>query len=393
MAAICRALLVGFELPVRDGHLPEHPDFKILSLDQLLQAFVLILHLLETLMIKGLHFGFDIPEDAGDILADEVIRFHWGPPGESHFGSISGFTDRAANAVPGRESKVRNGAGSPGTCSGGTALSLPDAANKGDKTMVEKMPALFLGHGNPMNALRMNRYSQGWRNLGVHLRRPEAVLAISAHWYVDRTATTGNSSPETIHDFYGFPQELFRMSYPAPGNPALALKVSELLHSVGATVDGRRGLDHGAWAVLCHLFPDADIPVVQLSIDSTKPPEFHYQVGRLLRPLRDEGVLVIGSGNLVHNLHAYRWNDQECEPYAWAIEFEAESRMLMLAGRGAQLVDYLGMGETAKLACPTPDHFLPLLYILGLQEEGEPVSFPVDGIDGGSVSMLAVRIG
>jgi 4,5-DOPA dioxygenase extradiol len=259
--------------------------------------------------------------------------------------------------------------------------------------MGDIMPALFLGHGNPMNALQSNMFTEGWRKLGSGLPGPKAVLAISAHWYIANTAVTGSAAPETIHDFYGFPRELFDVTYPAAGKPELAERVRELLQPLDVLRNDRRGLDHGVWAVLCHLFPDADIPVVQLSIDSTKEPEFHFDIGRRLGPLRDEGVLVIGSGNIVHNLRAYRWGEQGAPPFDWALRFETGARKLMLEGNGQRLVDFMKMGDDALLASPTPDHFLPLLYILGLQREHEPVSFPVEGIEGGALSMLSVRIG
>ena len=255
------------------------------------------------------------------------------------------------------------------------------------------MPALFLAHGNPMHALWTNDITEAWRRLGSSLPRPKAILAISAHWYIADTVVTGSSAPETIHDFYGFPHELFEVRYPAPGSPALAERVRQLLQPLDVGYNDHRGLDHGVWAVLRHLFPDADIPVVQLSIDSTKEPEFHFETGRQLRPLREEGVLVIGSGNIVHNLRAYRWDEPVAPPFDWALRFEAGVRELILEGNGRQLVDFMRSGEDAMLASPTPDHFLPLLYILGLQGKDEVVSFPVEGIEGGSLSMLSVKVG
>ncbi|NTU58975.1 MAG: 4,5-DOPA dioxygenase extradiol [Chlorobiaceae bacterium] len=255
------------------------------------------------------------------------------------------------------------------------------------------MPALFLGHGNPMNALQSNKYSEGWRQLGVSLPRPKAILSVSAHWYVDETAVTGSSSPETIHDFYGFPRELFEFSWPAPGSPELAGRVRTQLLPLNVRLDQQRGLDHGTWSVLCHMYPAADIPVVQLSIDETKGPDFHYEMGRLLQPLRDEGVLIVGSGNIVHNLRAYAWGDDQVQPFDWAVRFESAARKLMLEGRDRDLVDYRSFGEDARLSVPSPDHFLPLLYVLGLRMDGDKVSFPVEGIEGGSLSMLSVRIG
>ena len=266
-------------------------------------------------------------------------------------------------------------------------------ANHDPTAMSNLMPAIFMAHGNPMHALRTNRFTESWRRLGSGLPKPEAILAVSAHWYIQESSVTGSDAPETLHDFHGFPPELSRVGYPAPGSPALAERVRELLRPAEVVRNDHRGLDHGVWAVLCHLFPDADIPVVQLSIDSTKAPQFHFDTGRRLSPLREEGVLVLASGNIVHNLRAYRWDDPEAAPFDWALRFEAESRRLIADGQGRRLVDYLDIGEDALLSSPTPDHFLPLLYILGLQREGEPVSFPVEGIEGGSLSMLSVRIG
>ena len=255
------------------------------------------------------------------------------------------------------------------------------------------MPALFLGHGNPMHALQTNPVTDAWRKLGSSLPKPTAILAISAHWYVPHVMVTGSMAPETIHDFYGFPSRLFEMTYPAVGSPGLAQRVRELLEPLDVSQDDDRGLDHGVWAVLCHVFPDADVPVVQLSIDSTKDPAFHFETGRTLRPLRDEGVLVVGSGNIVHNLHSYRWDDPAAVPYEWASRFEGEVRRLVIEGDGHRLVDLMMTGDDARLCSPTPDHFLPLLYILGLRGDDEAVSFPVEGIEGGSLSMLSVKVG
>jgi 4,5-DOPA dioxygenase extradiol len=200
-------------------------------------------------------------------------------------------------------------------------------------------------------------------------------------------------APRTIHDFGGFPPELYRVAYPAPGNPVLANRVRELLAPLPVGLDTEWGLDHGTWSVLCHVFPKADVPVVQLSIDETRPPEFHHEIGKRLAPLRDEGVLVIGSGNLVHNLHAYAWGRRPVAPFEWAVRFEKKVRELLLAGDDASLVDYESLGPDARMSVPTPDHYLPLLHVIALRRKGEPVTFPVEGVDGGSISMLAFRIG
>lgn len=255
------------------------------------------------------------------------------------------------------------------------------------------MPAIFFGHGNPMNALAQNAYTRAWNSIGAQIPRPKAILCISAHWYAPYTALTGMQSPRTIHDFGGFPRELFEFSYPAPGDPALAVRVRELLEPLDAGIDQQWGLDHGTWSVLAHVFPQADVPVVQLSIDETKPPHFHFEAGKLLAPLRDENVLVMGSGNVVHNLHAYAWGRHPAEPFDWAVRFDARVRELLTDGDMAPLVDYESLGRDALLSAPTPDHYLPLLYIAGMRRAGDAVSFPVTGMDGGSISMLSVRFG
>ena len=259
--------------------------------------------------------------------------------------------------------------------------------------MRERTPAIFFGHGNPLNALLDNVYTKAWAEIGARLPRPRAILSISAHWYVPQTAVTAMAAPRTIHDFGGFPRELYRVQYPAPGEPELAAAVQRLLAPLAVLLDHDWGLDHGTWSVLRHVFPKADVPVVQLSIDETQAPAFHYDVGRRLRPLRDDGVLLIGSGDVVHNLHTYAWGSRPVEPFDWAVRFEALARDLMVKGRHAPLVDYGSLGADALQSIPTPDHYLPLLYVLGAGYEGEAVTFPVEGMDGGSVSMLAVRLG
>jgi 4,5-DOPA dioxygenase extradiol len=259
--------------------------------------------------------------------------------------------------------------------------------------MTQLMPAIFFGHGNPMNALARNAYTEGWAAIGASLPEPKAVLCVSAHWYLPGTAVTAMRLPRTIHDFGGFPPELFEVQYPAPGSPELAERIRDLLAPSSIELDQSWGLDHGTWSVLCHVFPEANIPVVQLSIDETQPPGFHYELGSRLAPLRDEGVLIIGSGNLVHNLHAYAWGRHQVEPFEWAVRFETRARELLLKGDHTPLVDYESLGRDAILSAPTPEHFLPLLYIMGLRRKDEQVSFPVEGFDGGSISMLSVRVG
>lgn len=256
------------------------------------------------------------------------------------------------------------------------------------------LPAIFFGHGNPLNALQRNAYTESWVQIGKSLPKPKAILCVSAHWYLPGTAVTAMAAPRTIHDFGGFPRELYEVQYAAPGNPELAGRVRELLAPVSVELDqGRWGLDHGTWSVLCHVYPRADIPVVQLSIDETQPPEFHYQLAKRLGPLRNEGVLIIGSGNIVHNLHTYAWGKHEVEPFDWALSFEKQAREFLIKSNDAQLVSYEALGRDALLSIPTPEHYLPLIYVLAQRREGEKVTFPVEGFDGGSISMLTVQFG
>ena len=259
--------------------------------------------------------------------------------------------------------------------------------------MTTSMPAIFFGHGNPMNALQQNDWTNGWANIGKTIQRPRAVLCISAHWYLPATLVTAMAEPRTIHDFGGFPKELHQVSYPAHGDPQLARRVQELLTPLPVGLDNSWGLDHGTWSVLVHVFPDADVPVVQLSIDETQPAEFHFELGERLTPLRDEGILIVGSGNLVHNLHTYSWGKHMPEPYDWAVRFETTAKELILNGDFEPLVHYDTLGRDAVLSIPTPDHYLPLLYVIATKRNDDTVTFPIEGVDGGSVSMLTVRIG
>jgi 4,5-DOPA dioxygenase extradiol len=206
--------------------------------------------------------------------------------------------------------------------------------------MAKLMPAIFFGHGNPMNALLRNGYTERWAAVGAEIPRPKAVLCVSAHWYVSGAALTVNTAPRTIHDFGGFPRELYEVKYPAPGDPVLARRVQKLLAPLPVELEEHWGLDHGAWSVLRHVYPRADVPVVQLSIDETQSAPFHYDIGRRLAPLRDEGVLIVGSGNLVHNLHAYAWGQHAVNPYNWAVSFETRARELLQAGEHAPLIAY-----------------------------------------------------
>lgn len=256
-----------------------------------------------------------------------------------------------------------------------------------------RMPAIFFGHGNPMNAIVENPWSVRWAAIGAQLPRPKAILCVSAHWYAPMVAVTAATQPRTIHDFGGFPRALFEVQYPAPGSLELAGRVRELLAPISVSMDQGWGLDHGTWSVLMHVYPEADIPVLQLSIDETQPATWHFNLARQLAPLREENVLVMGSGNLVHNLHTYGWGKREVQPYDWAIRFEARARETMAAGNFEPLINYESLGRDAMLSAPTPDHYLPLLYVLAQHQPGEVISFPVDGFDGGSISMLTVKVG
>ena len=259
--------------------------------------------------------------------------------------------------------------------------------------MADILPAIFFGHGNPMNALLDNSYTAGWRQIGKQTPKPKAILSISAHWFVPGTGVTISTSPRTIHDFGGFPQELYQVQYPAPGDPGLARRVQEILQPLTVEFDSSWGLDHGTWSVLKHVYPDADVPVVQLSIDETQPASFHFEIGRRLAPLRGENILIVGSGNLVHNLHAYAWGRHMPDPYDWAIRFEQEAKAMMVAGEYKPLIDYESLGPEAMLSVPTPDHYLPMLYVLASRQEGEVITFPIEGVDGGSISMLTMQVG
>lgn len=255
------------------------------------------------------------------------------------------------------------------------------------------LPAIFFGHGNPMNAIGDNGYTSSWRKIGGEIPTPKAILSISAHWFVPGTGVTVATAPKTIHDFSGFPPALYRVQYPAPGDPALARRVQKLLSPEDVVLDNSWGLDHGTWSVLRHVYPAANIPVVQLSINETKPAAFHFEIGKKLAPLRDEGVLIVGSGNLVHNLHTYAWGRHSHDPYAWAVRFENAAKQMIMANNLKPLVNYETLGPDAALSIPTPDHYLPLLYVLAAGQQGEPIRFPVEGVDGGSISMLTVQIG
>ncbi|HEY5809917.1 MAG TPA: 4,5-DOPA dioxygenase extradiol [Povalibacter sp.] len=250
-----------------------------------------------------------------------------------------------------------------------------------------RMPAVFVGHGSPMNALEENACTRAWRGIGESVGVPKAILVISAHWYTNGTGVTAMAQPRTIHDFYGFPEPLFALRYPAPGATQLVARVRDVLQPVNVMADQEWGLDHGAWSVLVHMYPDANVPVAQISIDATQPPEYHYQLGRGLAALRDEGVLILGSGNVVHNLQRIRWGG-EAAAWPWAVTFNDRIRDALVRGDQQTVIDYAAAGEAAQLSVPTPEHYLPLLYVMGASA-GDPVSFPTDGIEMGSISMLS----
>lgn len=249
-------------------------------------------------------------------------------------------------------------------------------------------PAVFLGHGSPMNALERNRYTEAWASLAKRFAKPRAILAISAHWYIRGTAVTAMAKPPVIHDFGGFPPALHAFDYPAPGDPALAARVKALLAPLPVRLDDEWGLDHGTWSVLAHVYPQADVPVVQLSIDATQPARFHYDLGRRLAPLRDEGVMLLGSGNVVHNLRVIRWNDPHA--YPWAVQFNETVRELLEKNDHGPLMRYDELGDAALMSIPTPEHYLPLLYIAGARRDDDATTILIDGIELASISMLCV---
>lgn len=254
----------------------------------------------------------------------------------------------------------------------------------------EAMPAIFFGHGSPMNALG-GPYANAWRALGKTLPRPKAILMVSAHWFVPETAVTAMAHPRTIYDFYGFPKELYEIQYPAPGDEALAKKIAAMLAPLPVRLDHEWGLDHGTWSVAAHVWPDANVPIVQLSIDRTKPADFHYQLGKALAPLREEGVLIAGSGDVVHNLRLMR-RQNGIAPYDWASRFNDLVKHAVSTRRHDLLINYRDFGPDAAMAVPTPEHFLPLLYVLAAQNDNDVARFFTDSLDLGSVSMLGIDI-
>ncbi len=257
-----------------------------------------------------------------------------------------------------------------------------------------KMPVLFLGHGSPMNAIEENEFVQGFRNIGKEIPRPNAILCISAHWETRGTFVTAMQHPKTIHDFGGFPQALFDVQYPAPGSPELAKETQKLVTKASVELDDKWGLDHGAWSVIKHLYPNADIPVIQMSIDYSKPARHHYELAKEINSLRQKGVLIIGSGNMVHNLRMVAWNKLNEEfAFDWATEANEKMKQFMLNGDHQKLIDYQSQGKAFELAIPTPEHYMPLLYTLALKEDHEDITLFNDKPLAGSLTMTSLKIG
>ena len=270
---------------------------------------------------------------------------------------------------------------------------LNNLMNSGEKSA--RMPVLFVGHGSPMYAIEENEFVRTWRKLGEELPRPKAILCISAHWETNGTLVTAMPKPMTIHDFGGFPKELFAVQYPAPGSPELALETKRSLTSVTVELDEKWGLDHGAWSVIRNIYPKADIPVIEMSLDYNKPPQYHYDLAKELSALRDKGVLIIGSGNIVHNLRMVAW-DKMNEPeygFDWAIQANDKIKQLIINNNHKELINYTLLGREVQLAVPTPEHYLPLLYTLALKGTNEPVSFFNDKAVMGSLAMTSVKFG
>ena len=276
-----------------------------------------------------------------------------------------------------------------------TTLSAFKTFTSGLNEQEHLMPALFIGHGSPMNGIEDTEFSRRWTQMAKEIPTPKAVLVVSAHWLTKGTQITAMDFPKTIHDFGGFPQELFAVQYPAPGNPVLAKETVELIHSAKVELDHDWGLDHGTWTVVRHMYPEANIPVLQLSIDYTKGPQYHYDLAKELYALRKKGVLIIGSGNMVHNLRMVAW-DKMNEPgygYDWALQMNDRFKNLITTGDYKPLINYESLGKEALLAIPTPEHYLPLLYTLGVKGNTDNISFFNDKAVAGSLTMTSVKIG
>jgi 4,5-DOPA dioxygenase extradiol len=276
---------------------------------------------------------------------------------------------------------------------GGLAFGLPLKSMNaiGGSEMSKSMPVIFIGHGSPMNAIEKSRFSETWKKLGETLPKPSAILIISAHWEADEARITTKEHPETIYDFWGFPKELYSITYPAPGSARLAHSVIEMFPGGQMTPDPSRGFDHGCWAVLVQMFPEADIPVIQVSLNQSLAPQAQYDLARNLAPLRQKGVLIMGSGNIVHNLPVRK--ERDANPYDWALEFFSQAKRLIEKGDHKSLVEYKRLGNAARLSIPTNEHYLPMLYALALREPGESIAFFNEEIVSGSISMMGFRIG
>jgi len=258
----------------------------------------------------------------------------------------------------------------------------------------KKMPVLFLGHGSPMNAIEENEFVGGFRNVAKSIPKPNAILCVSAHWETKGTFVTAMQHPPTIHDFGGFPKELFSVQYPAPGSPELAKEAKSIIKKAEVGLDDTWGLDHGAWSVIKHLYPNADIPVIQMSIDFTQPPQYHYELAQQIKSLREKGVLIIGSGNMVHNLGLVEWRRlNENFGYDWAVEASEKMKKYIQHGHHQELVNFRSQGKAFDLAIPTPEHFLPLIYTLAVKDENDEVQLFNDKAVAGSLTMTSVKIG
>ncbi|HEX6430272.1 MAG TPA: 4,5-DOPA dioxygenase extradiol [Niastella sp.] len=278
---------------------------------------------------------------------------------------------------------------------GMTTLSAFNNFTNGLPEQEQLMPVLFVGHGSPMNGIEDTEFSRRWTQMAKEIPTPKAVLVVSAHWFTKGTKITAMDFPQTIHDFGGFPKELFDVQYPAPGDPLLAKETAALIHSTQVELNHDWGLDHGTWTIVRHMYPDAKIPVLQLSIDYTKGPQYHYDLAKELYNLRKKGVLIIGSGNMVHNLRMVAWdklNEKEYG-YDWAIKINDKFKSLIQDGNHKPLINYSELGKDALLAIPTPEHYLPLLYTLGLKGSKDNISFFNDKSVGGSLTMTSVRLG
>lgn len=256
----------------------------------------------------------------------------------------------------------------------------------------EKQPVLFIGHGSPANAVSDNAFTRALTRLGTQLKTPKAILVVSAHWLTKGTFAASTNRPDTIYDFYGFPEEMYNISYPSPGAPEFAELTKDLVTKTSVSLDGQWGLDHGAWTILKFLFPKADIPVFQVSIDFHKSTQYHYELGLELAALRKRGVLIIGSGNISHNLRKVVW-DNSAKPFDWAMEFDEKIKEAVLKTQHSELINYKKWGHIADLAHPSNDHYLPLLYTAGASDKTDNISFPYEGFDFGSLSMRCIKFG